>query len=60
MRVNLPSKLRFAIYVFNGLVSILVIYLQTKGLIATPEIVAWGSFTTFTNTMAALNVSEPK
>lgn len=59
MRLNLPSKVRFAIYVFNGIGSIAVVYLTAKGLIGDPEVAAWTALSAFTSTMAALNVSNP-
>lgn len=59
MRINLPPKVRFAIYVFNGLGTILVSYLFTKHYIGDPEVAAWGAFNVFTSGMAALNVSSP-
>lgn len=59
MRINLPSRLRFAIYVFNGVGSIIVVYLNAKGLIGAAEVTAWTALSAFTSTMAALNVSNP-
>lgn len=59
MRINLPSKVRFAIYVFNGVGSIVVAYLVAKNYIGDPEAVAWTALSAFTSTMAALNVSNP-
>lgn len=60
MRVNLPPKVRFAIYVFNGVGSIGVMYLVAKNLIGDAEVGAWTALSAFTSTMAALNVSTPK
>lgn len=58
MNINLPPKVRFAVYVFNGLVSILVVYLATKGIIGDAETVAWGGFNLFTSALAGYNVSK--
>ena len=58
MRINLPDKVRFAIYLFNGVGSIVVVYLLTKGSIGEAELTAWTALSAFTSTMAGLNVSQ--
>lgn len=58
MRFNLPSQLRFAIYLFNGIGSIVVVYLLTKGTVGEAELTAWTALSAFTSTMAGLNVSQ--
>lgn len=59
MRVNLPPKVRFAIYVINGFGSIVVAYLVSKDLIGDAETAAWTAFSAFTSAMAGFNVSNP-
>lgn len=58
MNINLPSRVRFAIYIFNGLGSIVVVYLAAKGIIGDAETVAFGAFNVFTSGLAALNVEK--
>lgn len=58
MRVNLPPKVRFAIYVVNGVGSVMVAYLVAKDFIGDAEVGAWTALSAFTSTMAALNVSN--
>ena len=60
MRINLPDKIRFAIYLFNGVGSIVVVYLLTKGSIGEAELTAWTALSAFTSTMAGLNVPQAK
>lgn len=56
MNINLPPKLRLAIYITNGIGSIIVIYLATKGIVGDPETVAWASYSLFTSGLAGYNV----
>jgi len=60
MQYNLPTKLRFAIYLFFGVGSILVTYLSTVGVIGTAEVTAWVALSTFGSGLAALNTNVSK
>lgn len=57
MRVNLPTNVRFAIYVITGLGQILLTYLTAKELIGTDEIALWTALSAFVTAMAAVNTS---
>lgn len=60
MQFNLQPRVRLAVYVVNGLGSIVVTYLSTKGKIGDPEVVAWTAYTVFSSSLAALNVDRSK
>lgn len=55
MKVNLPTKVRFGIYVFLGLGSILMSYLSAVGLVHAAEMTAWTMFSAFVGGLAAVN-----
>lgn len=58
MSFNLPSKVRFTIYVVTGAGSLLIGYLSVKQYIGDPEVSLWAGLSAFANGLAALNVKE--
>lgn len=60
MRINLPTKVRAALYVITALGTPVIGYLLAKGTISELEVGLWGGLVTAVNAMAALNVSNPK
>lgn len=55
MEINLPPKVRFAIYVFVSVGGILVTYLSTVGVLGQAEMTAWSAFSVFVGGLAAIN-----
>lgn len=55
MKVNLPTKVRFGIYVLTGLGDIVVAYLVATGFLGANETAAWVSLSAFVKGLAALN-----
>lgn len=55
MQINLPVKLRFALYVVTGVGSLVMIYLSSKGIVGEAELKFWAGFTTFIGGLAAVN-----
>lgn len=55
MQLNLPPKVRFAIYVATGIGDILVAYLLTVNVLGTAEAALWVSLSAFVKGLAALN-----
>lgn len=55
MNLNLPAKVRRALYAFTVLGTPVVAYLQVKGLIGDPEAVLWAAEVTVVSALAALN-----
>lgn len=60
MTLNLPPKVRAAIYVLTALGTPLVAYLFAKELIGTLEVTLWAAEVTAVNALAALNVNQNK
>lgn len=60
MTLNLPPKVRAAIYVLTALGTPLVAYLFAKELIGTLEVTLWAAEVTAVNALAALNVNQDK
>lgn len=56
MTINLPSKVRFGIYIFTGVGSLVIAYLSSVQAIGTPELELWTGLSAFVNGLAALNV----
>lgn len=59
MRINLPSKIRAALYVLTAVGTPIAAYLLAKGIIGELEISLWGGLVTVVNSMAALNTYIP-
>jgi hypothetical protein len=57
MRVNLPDKVRVAVYIVTALGTPVIGYLLAKGTIGELEVGLWGGLVTAVNSMAALNVT---
>lgn len=57
MRVNLPSRVRAALYVLTAVGTPLIGYLLVKDVIGEQEVALWGALVTVVNSMAALNTS---
>lgn len=55
MTYNLPKQVRFALYVFTALGSILVTYLTATGVAGANEVSAWTAFTAFIAGLAGFN-----
>lgn len=58
MNLNLPNKVRAALYVLTALGTPIVAYLFAKGFIGEIEVALWAAEVTAVNAMAALNVSK--
>lgn len=57
MTVNLPPRVRVALYILTGLGTPLVAYLAAKGIIEDLEVVLWSAEVTVVSGMAAFNVA---
>lgn len=55
MEINLPPKVRLAVYIFVGIGGIVVTYLSTRGAIGQAEMTAWSAFSVFVGGLAAIN-----
>lgn len=53
--INLPTNVRFAIYVFLGLGGIVMTYLSATGVVGQNEMTAWSAFSVFVGGLAAVN-----
>lgn len=60
MRVNLPSRVRVALYIITALGAPVMAYLLAKGTIGTLEVSLWSGEVAAVTAMAALNVMEDK
>lgn len=58
MEFNFSPRVRKAIYISNGLISIVAAYLNAKGIIGTPEMIAINAYSVFTSTLATVNVGK--
>lgn len=54
MEINLPLRVRFAIYVVFSVGSIVMTYLATVGVVHEPEMAAWTALTVFATGLAAV------
>lgn len=57
MTVNLPPRVRVALYILTALGTPLVAYLAAKGIIEDLEVVLWSAEVTVVSGMAAFNVA---
>ena len=55
MQLNIPSKVRAALYIFTALGTPVVAYLNAKGYIAALEVALWSGEVAIISAMAALN-----
>lgn len=55
MNINLPSKVRQALYVFTAVGTPVVGYLLVKDIIGDAEVALWGAEVTVISVMAAFN-----
>jgi len=60
MNINLPTKVRFVIYIITGVGSIVAIYLSNASVIGVNELELWTGLSVFANGLAALNTKEIK
>lgn len=58
MKLNVPPKVRAALYVLTALGTPLIAYLFAKGFIGELEVTLWAAEVTAVNALAALNVSD--
>jgi hypothetical protein len=58
MTINLPTKVRQAIYIVSGITSPLVAYLSVTGSISEPQVALYASIMTFVTGLAVVNVSD--
>lgn len=58
MRINLPPKVRAALYVLTALGTPIIAYLFAKDVIGELEVTLWAAEVTVVNAMAALNVND--
>lgn len=58
MTINLPYKVRAAIYILIVLGTPLIAYLRVRGFIGDNEVVLWGAYVTAAGTLAAVNVTK--
>ncbi|MBU2693866.1 hypothetical protein [Pimelobacter sp. 30-1] len=59
MTINLPARIRRALYVLTAAGTPVVAYLQVKGLIGEPEMVLWAAEVTVVSALAGLHTSDP-
>lgn len=57
MSINLPSKVRAALYIFTAIGSLVVTYLAATSVISAPEVALWTGFTVFVSGLARINVT---
>lgn len=57
-KVNLPYKVRAALYIFTLLGSPVIAYLLSKGIIGNLEVALWSAEVTAVLTLAAFNVTK--
>lgn len=57
MTFNLPSKVRFALYIFTSVGSLVVTYFAATGVIGSNEVALWTAFSAFVAALAGLNVN---
>ena len=55
MKVNLPAKVRLALYVVLGIGGIVMTYLSSVGVVGQNEMTAWSAFSIFVGGLAAVN-----
>jgi len=55
MEINLPQKVRFALYVLTSLAGIFVTYLSATGQIGPEAVTAFGAVVTFVAGLAGYN-----
>ncbi len=55
MSINLPDKVRAAIYVVLGIGGIVMVYLSSIGVVGQNELTAWAGLSSFVGGLAALN-----
>lgn len=60
MKLNLPPRVRVAIYVFSALGTPVVTYLFDAGIIGVREIALWSAEMAVVFAMAGLNVTKPE
>lgn len=58
MKLEIPYKVRAAIYIFTAVGTPVVTYLAARDFIGDLEVALWGAEVTVVTTMAALNTSE--
>lgn len=58
MKLNLPYKVRAAIYIFTALGSPVVMYLFATHIIGQLEVTLWAAEVSVANTIALLNTSK--
>lgn len=56
MSINLPPKVRIAIYVLTGILQPIAVYLLATGVIGELEMALFAAETTFAAGLAAINV----
>lgn len=57
MRINLPDRVRAALYVLTALGTPVIAYLFAKDIIGELEVTLWAAEVAVVNAMAALNVT---
>lgn len=57
MNVNLPAKVRLALYIFFGIGSLVVTYLSVKTIIGVDEVSLWTGISAFVFALAGINVN---
>lgn len=60
MTVNLPAKVRLAVYVFVGIGGIVMTYLSSVGVVGQNELTAWSALSVFVGGLAAFNTPVNK
>lgn len=58
MTINIPEKVRGALYIFTGVGSLVVTYLGATEAIGAPEMALWTGFSAFIATMAQFNLGD--
>ena len=60
MPVNIPPKVRFALYVVSALGSVVAAYLFARGIVGEAETGLWAGVVAIINTISASNVSSQR
>lgn len=58
MKLNIPYKIRAALYILTAIGTPIIAYLFAKGVIGELEVTLWAAEVTVVNTLAALNVTK--
>ena len=58
MKINLPYKVRFVLYVLTGVTTPLIAFLAQNGTIGDDAVTLWSAEVAFVSLLASLNTKE--